>query len=201
MPLPPEEWRELPFAIRYEVSNYGKVRKKAHLRRKYIVQKRMVSRMLTRDGIEVWIMQDDGAKRRHRVSRLVAEAFIPPRGKGRIVFIDGDITNCCSWNLRRLDKAGKTMAFTPEDKVHLVEDIKLNLPTAYLKKKYRVSRITIQRYRFAVRKAHERNYIQQRDGRDDWAEGRGDIPCSQHGPSPTLDDAIFQGVHQSPQAR
>lgn len=78
-------WRTVPDWPKYEVSDTGRVRN----RRRGTVRKPAIS-----DGYAVVTFTRQGRKRRLRVHRLVAEAFIPnPHGKPQVNHRDGDRAN------------------------------------------------------------------------------------------------------------
>ncbi|HWH14395.1 MAG TPA: NUMOD4 motif-containing HNH endonuclease [Miltoncostaeaceae bacterium] len=93
-----EEWRAIPSAPGYEVSNLGRVRSLRHrygLRR----QPKMLALQLVH-GYPRVNLYSGGSYRPRRVHHLVAEAFIGPRPEGLIVrHLDGTRDNNVPENL------------------------------------------------------------------------------------------------------
>ena len=66
-----EEWKTLPYALNYDISNYGNVRqnKKNKLLKPYVNKQNGYA--------YVYIRDNDGKYLNKRIHRLVAEMFIP----------------------------------------------------------------------------------------------------------------------------
>jgi hypothetical protein len=139
---PLEEWRKIPKNPLYAVSNLGRVRRQGGHRGGKYYQRRVLIRRVDRTGCLV--VSGIG-----RVKTLVADAFIPPTGVGRVVTKDGNELNCSVWNLRRVKPRGwGNTPFTPESRVQAIEDIKRELGSpgmiSRLARKYWCSRDAIR---------------------------------------------------------
>jgi len=106
-----EVWTSVPdFEGLYEVSNEGKVRS---LTSRYFG--RVLKRYL-KDGYWCVRLWKKGKARHVRVHRILADRFVPnPKGKTKVVFLDGNKLNCELPNLlwattSEMGRIGKTYA-------------------------------------------------------------------------------------------
>ena len=102
-----EEWRPVPgYVGLYEVSDEGRVRSLPRMTigrngRRHIVHGRILCLGTSHNGYKTAELSRDGAARKFRVNRLVAEAFIGPALPGLVAcHNDGDRANNRAENLR-----------------------------------------------------------------------------------------------------
>ncbi len=131
------EWRTIPFATRYEVSNYGEVRFKPtnHI----LKQTRKKGGYLSVD-----FRNNDGQLKYYRVHRLVAIAFIPnPLNKPRVNHKDFNTSNNrvdnlewatpsenCLWSREHISESHKKVKVTSKtrQKMSQIQIAKYNRP-------------------------------------------------------------------------
>lgn len=103
-----EEWRPIPgFDVRYEVSNFGRVRTRRRInpyvdgRNRRVEEKVRALHPDTRGYPSLTLTDNDGHRRPRSVHVLVAAAWIVPRPEGaEVCHNDGDKTNNRVENLR-----------------------------------------------------------------------------------------------------
>ena len=90
-----EEWKSVPYNNRYEVSNYGGIRR---------VCKKFIKPLIPTDngnGYKIICLSRNGIKKNFYIHRLVAEAFLYQEpGKNYIHHLDHNRANNTAWNLR-----------------------------------------------------------------------------------------------------
>ena len=91
-----EEWKKVPYADRYSVSNYGRVRND---------ETRRILKHIESTSSYTRVFLYSGTTRHHvLVHRLVAELFVPnPDGLPEVRHINSDKTNLTSVNLEWTD--------------------------------------------------------------------------------------------------
>jgi hypothetical protein len=74
------EWRPIPSALMYEVSDEGRLRSRACRWKE--VDRELISTRNSKGYLYVKLLNDDGVRRTRFVHKLVLEAFVGPRPEG-----------------------------------------------------------------------------------------------------------------------